>query len=101
MRRRGRRSVAARGGSGTQARVRSRTDRWARRRSLRRPACPRRGLPSGSAPALVELANLAELVGVRPLLVLPGHFEERGQLLQLGMREEDAELFAELAFADV
>jgi hypothetical protein len=49
----------------------------------------------------VKLPELAELGRIRPLAVLPRRLEDRGQPLELGMAEEDAQLVAELSLADV
>src|SRR5205085_2526569 len=54
-----------------------------------------------SAPALVQPAHLLELVRVRAVVVRAWDLEERRQALELRMREEDAELAAEHALADV
>ena len=49
----------------------------------------------------MKLPELAELGRIRPLAVLPRRLEDRGQPLELGMAEEDAQLVAELSLADV
>src|SRR5215218_7289118 len=54
-----------------------------------------------SCRAGVELTELADLVGIRPLAVLPGHFEHDRELLQLAMCEEGAEPIADQALPDV
>src|ERR687897_2654055 len=51
--------------------------------------------------ARVELTELADLVGVRPLAVLPGHLEHDREMLQLAMCEEGAEPIADQALPDV
>src|SRR5919199_2634484 len=54
-----------------------------------------------SRPAGVQLFQLPHLVGVRPLVVLARHLEQGGQSLELWMTQEDAELLADQALADV
>jgi hypothetical protein len=49
----------------------------------------------------VELPELAHLVRVRPMAVLPRHLQDRRQVLQPRVREEDAEPLGQHAFADV
>src|SRR5437879_4864801 len=51
--------------------------------------------------ARVERTKLPDLVGVRALAVGAGHLEDDGQTLQLRIREEDAQPFADQALADV
>src|SRR5689334_2453398 len=52
-------------------------------------------------PPRVELLRLSHLVGVGSVSVAAGDLEQRRQLLQLRMSEEDAELLADHALADV
>src|SRR5438093_9200383 len=49
----------------------------------------------------VELTKLADLLRVRSLSVLSRHFEQHGQVLQLGMAEEHTQSLADQAVADV
>jgi hypothetical protein len=49
----------------------------------------------------VELLELADLVRVGPMAVLARHLQDRRQVLQARVREEDAELLGQHALADV
>jgi len=49
----------------------------------------------------VELLELAHLVRVGPVAVFPRHLQDRRQILQARVGEEDAELLAQHAFGDV
>jgi hypothetical protein len=49
----------------------------------------------------VEVPKLAHLVRVGPVAVLPRNLQDRRQVLQARVREEDTELLAQHAFADV
>ena len=49
----------------------------------------------------MQVAELAHFVCVRPVAVLPRHLEDGGQTLEPSIAEEDPELLAQHAFADV
>jgi hypothetical protein len=49
----------------------------------------------------VELAQLADLVRVGAVAVGPGHFEDRRQVLEPRIREEQPEVVADEALAEV
>src|SRR3954447_2337009 len=49
----------------------------------------------------VDVTQLLDLVGVRPVAVGAGNFEDDGQLLHCGVREEHADPFAHHAVPDV
>jgi hypothetical protein len=49
----------------------------------------------------VEVAELRDLVGIRPVPVLAGDLEDGREALEAGVGQEHAELVGELALADV
>ena len=81
------------------ARARAPAARRRARRSSPARACPRRGSPTGSAcPNLLRLPHLGR---VRALVLRAFGLDHGGQSLQPRVAEEDAELLAEQALADV